>query len=161
MRELTVQKFSDADLEGYLKLSQAEYGGSVSCDAEHIKWKHLNSEFGASSYVKLSVNQRVVGRVLIQQRILRTLVGTYKLGQVMDLLIDKDHRTSPKNFIDLTKACGNVNGFDSVFHTSNARSFPFTASCFVFLTRSHYFRTAFLLDLQKCFRYSPDTELTQ
>jgi hypothetical protein len=132
MAKISVRTFSETDLNGYLELSQLEYGVTISSDAEHIRWKHLNSEFGASLYVNLAENQRVIGRALIQPRNLRTSLRTYKLGQVMDLLIDKAHRTTPANFINLTKACGNIEDCDLVFHTSNERSFPLYRKLFRF-----------------------------
>ncbi|MDC1227851.1 hypothetical protein N8Z34_02595 [Oceanospirillaceae bacterium] len=132
MAKLSVRNFSETDLNGYLELSQLEYGVTVSSDPEHIRWKHLNSEFGASLYVNLAETERVIGRALIHPRNLRTSLRNYKLGQVMDLLIDKAHRTTPANFINLTKACGNIEDFDLVFHTSNERSFPLYSKLFRF-----------------------------
>ena len=132
MAKISVKTFSETDLNGYLELSQLEYGVTASSDAEHIRWKHLNSEFGKSLYVNLAENQRVIGRALIQPRNLHTSLRTYKLGQVMDLLIDKSHRTTPANFINLTKACGNIKNYDLVFHTSNENSFPLYSKLFRF-----------------------------
>ena len=47
-----------------------------------------------------------------------------KTAAVNDLLIDRKHRTTPMNFITITKACGEVASLDLIYHTSNERSFP-------------------------------------
>jgi len=125
MAQISVENFTETDMEGYLDMSQQEYGDSVTTtDPRHIRWKHLESPFGVSSYVSLNENDRIVGRALIQPRTLRTAVKSYNIASVMDLLINREHRTTPVNFIKLTKACGNVGKFDLVFHTSNERTFP-------------------------------------
>ncbi|MFZ2406726.1 MAG: hypothetical protein WAW41_16450 [Methylobacter sp.] len=132
MAQISVKTFEEADLEGFLEMSQLEYGATVSSNAEHIRWKHLDSQFGASLYVNLAENGRVVGRALIQPRSLYTSSKVIDLGQVMDLLIDKVHRSTPVNFINITKACGDIESFDLVFHTSNERSFPLYSKLFRF-----------------------------
>jgi len=132
MAKISIRNFSETDLSGYLELSQIEYGETVSSDSDHIRWKHLNSELGTSLYVNLGESQRVIGRALIQPRNLHTSLRNYKVGQVMDLLIHKAHRTSPANFINLTKACGNIEDFDLIFHTSNERSFSLYSQLFQF-----------------------------
>jgi hypothetical protein len=45
-------------------------------------------------------------------------------ASVMDMLIDRQHRTTPANFIQITKATGNLENVDLVFHTSNERTYP-------------------------------------
>lgn len=132
MAQISFKKFAETDIEGYLEMSQSEYGlsGSTETDSDrwkylhttspdHIKWKHLYSPFGASSYVSLNEEGKVVGRAPIQPRTLRVASKIFKAGSVMDLLIDREHRSTPKNFLNITKACGNVTIFDLIYHTSN------------------------------------------
>lgn len=132
MAQISVKTFEEADLKGYLVLSQLEYGATASSDANHTRWKHVDSQFGASLYVNLAEADCVVGRALIQPRSLRIQSKVFSLGQVMDLLIDKNHRSTPINFINLTKTCGTIENFDLVFHTSNERSFPLYSKLFRF-----------------------------
>jgi hypothetical protein len=125
MVQISVQNFTEADMSGYLEMSCVEYGASVTTtDPDHVRWKHLKSPFGASSYVSLIENNRIVGRGLIQPRTLLTVGKSSNVASVMDLLINREHRTTPVHFIKLTKACGNVCKFDLIFHTSNERTFP-------------------------------------
>ena len=124
MAQISVKTFGEADLERFLEMSQLEYGASDSTNSDHIRWKHLDSPFGASAYVSLAETGQVVGRALIQPRTLCTASKVFNVASVMDLLIDREHRTTPINFINITKACGNVARCDLVFHTSNERTFP-------------------------------------
>lgn len=123
MAQITVELLTDADLEKFLDLSLLEYGVSTSTNPDHIRWKHLDSPFGASTYVSLIDAGQIVGRALIQPRTLCTATEVFTAASVMDLLIDSAHRTTPVNFINITKACGNVAGNDLIFHTSNARTY--------------------------------------
>ncbi|WP_018294060.1 hypothetical protein [Mariprofundus ferrooxydans] len=132
MVEISVKTFEEEDLDGFLEMSQLEYGASVSSHAGHIRWKHLNSQFGKSLYVNLSEAGQVVGRALIHPRKLHTASKVFDGAQVMDLLINKTHRSRPGNFINLTKECGNIENFDLVFHTSNENSFPLYSRLFQF-----------------------------
>ncbi len=125
MAQLSVRTFSEKDLPGFLTLSQSEYGTSASTtDAAHIRWKHLTSPFGASTYICLDVAGKVVGRALVQPRPLCTATRMLATASVMDLLIDREHRTTPGNFIQITKATGDATGFDLIYHTSNEKTFP-------------------------------------
>jgi hypothetical protein len=124
MAQISVEAFTEADLEDFLDLSQLEYGLSASTNRDHIRWKHLDSPFGASSYVSLADSGQVVGRALVQPRTLRTATDRFNAASVMDLLIDSAHRSTPINFINITKTCGNGTSYDLVFHTSNERTFP-------------------------------------
>jgi len=113
-------------------MTQNEYGPSVTGNADHIRWKHLASPFGASTYISLLEAGEVVGRALIQPRPMRTEAKMFNIASVMDLLIEQKHRTTPANFISLTKASGNVEQYDLVFHTSNERTFPLYSKLFRF-----------------------------
>lgn len=132
MAQISVTTFSETDLENFLALSQSEYGLSTSTNIEHIRWKHLDSPFGASFCVNLSDNGQVVGRALIQPRPLHTVTTVVNVASVMDVLIDREHRTTPANFIQITKATGNIENIDLVFHTSNERTFPLYSKLFRF-----------------------------
>lgn len=132
MVQISVKTFAETDLEGFLEMSQSEYGTSVSTDSGHIRWKHLNSPFGASFYVSLVETGRVVGRVLIQPRTLYTASKVFNAASVMDLLINRKYRSTPLNFIKIIKACGNVANFELVYHTSNEITFPLYSKLFRF-----------------------------
>jgi hypothetical protein len=132
MAQLSVSTFSETDLENFLALSQSEYGLSASTNNKHIRWKHLDSPFGASFCVNLSDNGQVVGRALVQPRPLHTATTVAKAASVMDMLIVREHRTTPINFIQITKATGNIENIDLVFHTSNERTFPLYSKLFRF-----------------------------
>jgi len=124
MAQMSVEEFAEIDMEGFLGLSQLEYGPSPSTNPDHIRWKHLDSPYGPSSYISLIETDQLVGRALIQPRPLYTETETINVASVMDLLIDREHRLTPMNFINITEACGNLASYDMVFHTSNARTFP-------------------------------------
>jgi hypothetical protein len=125
MAQISVKNFAETDLQVFLDMSKSEYGPSdTTTNPEHIKWKHLDSPFGVSAYVCLTEMDKVVGRALIQPRLLRTASKVFDAASVMDLLVDKAHRSTPISFLNLTKASGIEAGFDLIYHTSNERTFP-------------------------------------
>jgi hypothetical protein len=124
MTAISVKTFTESDLEDYLNLSQKQYGPSVATHADHNRWKHLQSPFGASSYVRLMDGEQVVGRALVQRRTLRTRSEAIPAGCVVDLLIDRPYRTTPRNFLNITKTCDELEGCDLIYHTANERTFP-------------------------------------
>lgn len=132
MAQISVDTFLESDLENFLEMTQIEYGPSVTANPDHIRWKHLASPFGASTYISLVEAGQVVGRALIQPRTLRTDSKMFNVASVMDLLIDRERRSTPINFINITKASGNVESYDLVFHTSNERTFPLYSKLFRF-----------------------------
>jgi hypothetical protein len=121
---MSVTTFTDRDLGRFVEMSRSEYGPSDVSNSACMRWKHLDSPFGASSYVCLVEAEGVVGRVMVQPRPLHTATKVFRGGSVNDLLIDRAHRTTPMNFIKMTKACGDVEGLDLIYHTSNERSYP-------------------------------------
>ncbi len=122
MIQISVKTFTEANLESFLKMSELEYGLTISTNFDHIRWKYLGSPFGGSYYVILLENDEVVGRVLAQPRTLCVASKVLKAALITDLLINQEHR-SPVNFINITKACSNIASFDLVYHTSNERTF--------------------------------------
>jgi hypothetical protein len=125
MLRLTVKFFEPSDIAGYKSMTELEYGKSHLSDDVHVQWKHLSSCFGPSDYIRLDTSSNsVVGRAMIQSRILKTDGKDIRCGQVMDLLINQDFRKTPLNFIRLTKACDTFEKYDLIFHTSNEKSFP-------------------------------------
>jgi hypothetical protein len=132
MSHLTISNFLESDLENFLKLSHGEYGYVDSNSSDHIAWKHLNSPFGASTLIKLSENNDVVGHALMQPRLLQINGKKIRCALVMDVLIDRNHRTTPAKFIELTKAAGNVDDIDLVIHTSNNKTGPLYSKLFRF-----------------------------
>ena len=132
MAKISVETFSETALEIFLDMTKNEYGPCLTSNAEHIRWKHLASPFGASICISLVEAGQVVGRALIQPHPMRTDANRFNIASVMDLLIEQKHRTTPANFISLTKASGNLEHYDLVFHTSNERTFPLYSKLFRF-----------------------------
>ena len=124
MGQIIIEVFAEVHLKEFLSLSKTEYGLSASTNAEHIRWKHMDSPFGSSFCVNLYDNGKVVGRALAQPRPLRTSTKVVNVAYVMDMLIDRKHRTTPSNFIQIAKETGNLKSVDLVFHTSNDRTYP-------------------------------------
>jgi hypothetical protein len=124
MGQIIIEVFAEVHLKEFLSLSKMEYGLSASTNAEHIRWKHMDSPFGSSFCVNLYDNGKVVGRALAQPRPLRTSTKVVNVAYVMDMLIDRKHRTTPSNFIQIAKETGNLKNVDLVFHTSNDRTYP-------------------------------------
>lgn len=124
--EILVENFATSDMEGFLELSRLEYGesGSTATNSDHIKWKHLDSPFGASTYISLVASGKIVGRALLQPRPLCIASQRFSAACVTDVIIDREFRSPPSNFINITKAAGNVSIFDLAFHTSNERTYP-------------------------------------
>lgn len=133
MAQIAVTKFTEKDLAGFVEMSRLEYGASPSTtDPDHIRWKFLDSPFGECSYVNLSKNGQIIGRALIQPRPLHTASKVVIAGSVMDLLINREQRTTPTNFINITKECSRVANFDLIYHSSNDRTFPLYSKLFRF-----------------------------
>jgi hypothetical protein len=125
LAKVVVGLFTEEDLSDYIELSQTEYESSITMDVDHIRWKHLDSPHGASTYIRLVVGDKVVGRALLQPRLIQTKTGQYSTACVADVLIDPLHRSPPTNFINLTNTSANISKFSSVFHTANERTEPF------------------------------------
>jgi hypothetical protein len=132
MPQISGATFADRDLARFAEMSLSEYGPSDVSDSKHIRWKHLDSPFGASFYVCLVESGRVVGRVMVQPRPLRTISAVRDVGFVGDLLIDRQHRKTPMSFINITRACGDAPSVDLLYHTSNEQSFPLYSGLFHF-----------------------------
>ena len=119
---ITVETFTANNLEDFLALSHTEYGPSAATNVDHIKWKHVASPLGASTYICLVANDKTVGRALLQPRLICTESGQFSTACVTDVLIDPEFRSPPTNFINLTEASGSISAFSSVYHTSSNRT---------------------------------------
>jgi len=124
MSRIKIDHFKEEDIKDFIGLSSTEYKDEAITNKEHVRWKHVNSNFGPSIYVTLNNNKSVIGRVLLHRRVLQTKNKKIIFAQPMDLLIKKDFRRNPLNFIKLTKACDNIKESDYIFHTSNEKSYP-------------------------------------
>jgi len=124
MTTIKVERFTEDHLKDFVKLSEIEYGPSISTNENHVRWKHLLSPFGSSHIVKLIEGDLVVGRALVQHRPMLKGYEIINVASVMDMLIDREHRTSPANFIKITKATGNIDGVVLIFHTANEKTLP-------------------------------------
>ena len=132
LAKVVVETFTEDSIDEFVQLSHAEYGSSVATNADHARWKHIASPLGASTYIRLVVNDRTVGRAMLQPRLIYTESGQHNTACVTDVLINPEFRLAATNFIKLTKASGNVTSFDSVYHTSNERTEPFYRKFFRF-----------------------------
>jgi len=136
MSHISIDTFKELDLEDYLNLSRNEFSkpsATVSSDinwkdsyveklltnTDHVRWKHLDSPFGASLFVRLIKSTKTVGRVLLQPRPFYSKSQKYNVACDMDMLVLKSFRSPPSNFINLIKASDDLNQFDFVFHTAN------------------------------------------
>lgn len=125
MAQISINTFTQSALRDFIRMSQAEYGTSAAtADVSHLRWKHLDSPPGSSINVTLNEGERVVGRILVQPRTLCTAAGPLAAANLVDLLIDREYRSTPANFLKITKASGSLTDFDLVYHTSNERTFP-------------------------------------
>lgn len=122
MVELSDKTFEDADLEEFLELSRSEYRTSVATDATHNLWKHGRSPFGASRYLRLVAAGKTVGRAMLWPRAMHAGTEKFAVACVTDVLIKREFRSPPSNFIALTEACAEIPQFEAVYHTSNRRS---------------------------------------
>lgn len=115
-----VKVFARDDLEAFLGLSRAVYGSSSpAADADHIRWKHLSSVPGESTYVRLVADESTVGRALLMPRVMEMPSGQFRAAFVADVVIDPEFRSPPSNFANLTLAAGNLPEFDLVYHSSS------------------------------------------
>ena len=130
LAKVLVDLFTEEDLSGFIELSETEYESSVTTDVNHTRWKHLDSPHGASTYIRLVADSKVVGRALLQPRLIQTKTGQFSTACVTDVLIAPLHRSSPANFLNLTNTSGNISKFSSVFHTANERTEPFYRKLF-------------------------------
>jgi len=119
---ITVETFTVNNLEAFIALSHTENGSSAATNVDHIKWKHVASPLGASTYICLFANDKTVGRSLLQPRLIYSVSGQHSTACVTDVLIDPEFRSPPTNFINLTEASGSIPDFSSVYHTSSNRT---------------------------------------
>ena len=130
LAKVLIDSFTEEDLNDFVELSQTEYESSATVDVGHVRWKHLDSPFGVSTYIRLVANDKTVGRALLQPRTIDTKSGRFTTACVTDVLIDSGYRSPPTNFLNLTNASGTITKFSSVFHTANERTEPFYRKLF-------------------------------
>lgn len=133
---ISIGEFKEIDLEDFLGLSKLEflktdpiessdadwkdrYVESLLTNPAHVRWKHLYSPFGASTFVRLTTSTKTVGRVLLQPRTLHTASQTFNVACSMDTLVTREFRSPPSNFIKLIKASDGISNFDFIYHTAN------------------------------------------
>lgn len=127
---ISISSFIDSDIDIFLKLSKSEfskdnnnwkdsYVESLLMSPKHVGWKHCESPFGPSTFVKLKSQEEIIGRVLMQPRQFQVLGGKYNAACDMDMLVVKAHRMPPSNFIGLIKSSHQLENFDLVYHTAN------------------------------------------
>ena len=132
LAEVKVELFNEKILEEFISLSFSEYGFSAAANFSHIKWKHLTSPFGTSTCVRLVSDDKTVGRALLQPKLIYTELGKFNIAFVADVLISPKFRTPPTNFINLTKASGNISDFSLVYHTGGKQTEPLYRKLFRF-----------------------------
>jgi hypothetical protein len=134
LSHISISKLKATDLDEFLKLSKLEFSNEVNSgqsdsknsyveslltNPDHISWKHLNSPFGASTFLRLVVANNTVGRILLQPRPLYTTSQKFNVACDMDMLVSREFRSPPSNFINLIKASDGISEFDFVYHTAN------------------------------------------
>lgn len=117
--QVLIDTFREADLEDYLELSRKEFSKATLTDPDPIRWKHLDSPFGASTFVRLVASGKTVGRVLLQPRSFYSATQKFHVACDMDLLVQREFRSPSSNFINLIKASDDILSFDFVYHTAN------------------------------------------
>lgn len=132
MAKVLVSLFKEENLSEFVELSQTEYSSLDTTDASHVRWKHIDSPYGASTYIRLIKNDKTIGRALLQPRLMYTDRGEFHSACIGDVLINSLHRSPPTNFINLTKSSANVPKFSSVYHTSNEVTEAFYQKLFRF-----------------------------
>lgn len=130
LAKVSIDTFTEEDLNDFVELSLTEYDSLVTTDIDHTRWKHIDSPFGASSYIRLVVDDKTVGRSLLQPRTIDTISGRFTTACVADVIIDPEHRSPTTNFFNLTNASTDTTKYSSVFHTANERTEPFYRKLF-------------------------------
>lgn len=83
---------TEVNVEEFLKLSISQKLPDRVCNADHVKWKHLQSPFGASTAIDLVEKEEVFGRLWVTYRHWKLNNEFLQMGHPQDLLVDTRKR---------------------------------------------------------------------
>lgn len=118
--KIVFKKFTEAQTVSFIRLSEVEYGKQDNVtDADHIRCKHLQTPYGPSTAINLECENEVVGRAMLQPRLIYLSGRKVPVAFVSDVLIHPDFRRPPSNFISLMTSIKKAQEFPLVIHTAN------------------------------------------
>ena len=118
--KIAFKKFTEAQVVNYIRLSELEYGRMESvADADHVRCKHLQTPYGPSTAMNLECASEVVGRAMLQPRLICFSGKQVPVAFVSDVLIHPEFRRPVSNFISLMQSIKKAQDFPLVLHTSN------------------------------------------
>jgi hypothetical protein len=126
--EVTRSVVDDDLVEDLARLSIIEYGpDSAVADPAHLRWKFLGDPAGtayADTLTEIGAEGcKVVGRIVYEPRLLRSVAGERHAVNPIDLLVHPDHR-SPRAFLQLMRRLREHEGVDLVYLSPNDTSAP-------------------------------------
>lgn len=126
--ELTRSDVDDELVGAFARLSVAEYGpDSAVADPAHLRWKFLGDPAGTAYADTLTETgeggRSVVGRIVYEPRLMRSVAGERHAVNPIDLLIHPEHR-SPRAFLQLMRGLRDHDGVDLVYLSPNDLSGP-------------------------------------
>ena len=120
---IAVTQLNEKKISDFIKLSEVEYGNLETVTSlSHLKWKHLNSPFGASTAINLEDEGKTVGRIVLQPREFYVKGRIHKTAFVTDALVHPDYRRPISNFLTLMQSIRKVKDFSIIFHSSNEKT---------------------------------------
>ena len=118
--KVVFKKFNENQLVNFIRLSEVEYGRAEAVtDADHIRCKHLKTPYGPSTAINLEYADEVVGRAILQPRLISLSGKQVPVAIVSDALIHPDFRRPASNFFSLMQSIKKAQDFPLAFHTSN------------------------------------------
>lgn len=118
--KIVFKKFTEAQAASFIRLSEVEYGRQDNVtDVDHVRCKHLQTPYGPSTAINLECEDEVVGRAMLQPRLIYLSGKRVPVAFVSDALIHPDFRRPASNFISLMQSIKKARGFPLVFHTAN------------------------------------------
>lgn len=118
--KISVEQIDLKGISSFVRLSGVEYDqNSPVTNLDQMKWKHLNTVYGASTAINLRSERDLVGRVLLQPRILYVDGEKISVAFATDSLVHQDFRRPFSNFFSIINEIAKVNDFSLVLHTSN------------------------------------------
>jgi hypothetical protein len=127
--EVTRSVVDDDLVVDLARLSVVEYGADAAvADPAHLQWKFLRDPAGvayADSLIERNGTGRpeVVGRIVYEPRVMRSVAGERRAVNPIDLLIHAEHR-SPRAFLQLMRGLREHDGIDLVYLSPNDTSAP-------------------------------------
>lgn len=118
--KIVFKRFDENEVANFIRLSEVEYGQQENVtNADHVRCKYLQTPYGPSTAIILECADEVVGRAILQPRLLYLSGKQVPVAFVNDALIHPDFRRPVGNFISLMNSIRKASNFSLVFHTSN------------------------------------------